>query len=145
MRISQVQARRRFAGTRVARLATADRAARPHLVPVTFAVHPEDEPGDGEDLIVTAVDHKPKSTPALRRLRNITENPEVSLLADEYDDDWSRLWWARADGRAELGEAAGHPGLVAALVSKYSQYGERSPAGTLIIVRVHRWSGWCAA
>jgi PPOX class probable F420-dependent enzyme len=54
------------------------------------------------DQIFTAVDHKPKTTANLKRLRNIMENPLVSVLADHYSDDWSDLWWARADGRAAI-------------------------------------------
>ena len=73
------EARVRFAGARVARLATTGSDGQPHLVPITFAV-------DG-DLICTAVDYKPKTTPNLRRLRNIQQNPRVALLADHYADD----------------------------------------------------------
>lgn len=130
------QARQEFAGARVARLATATEQARPHLVPVTFAVT--------GDVVVTAVDHKPKRTTSLKRLRNITENSRVSLLADHYEDDWSRLWWARADGEASLADAADHPELVAALATKYEQYRQQRPSATLIVVRVHRWTGWAA-
>lgn len=54
------------------------------------------------DLIFFAVDHKPKRSTGLRRLRNIAENPAVAVIADQYADDWSTLWWARADGRAEI-------------------------------------------
>ena len=70
---------------RVARLATVSATGQPHLVPVTFAV-------DG-DMIYTAVDHKPKTTTRLRRLANIAANPQVTLLADHYADDWDQLWW----------------------------------------------------
>lgn len=136
MRISREQARAWFGQARVARLASADADGRPHLVPVVFAVRGE--------VVVTAVDHKPKRTPDLKRLRNIAANPEVSLLADHYSDDWDRLWWARADGTAELAATADHPDLVSALVDKYSQYRRTPPSGTLIVVRVHRWSGWAA-
>lgn len=136
MRISHEQARYWFRTARVARLATADPGARPHLVPVTFAV-------DG-DVLVTAVDHKPKSTTALRRLRNIEQNPQVTLLADDYSEDWDQLWWARADGAAEVVAAARHPELVELLAAKYEQYRERPPCLTLIVVRVERWSGWSA-
>ncbi|GAA3437308.1 hypothetical protein GCM10018954_069220 [Kutzneria kofuensis] len=78
----------RFARARVARLATAGADGRPHLVPVTFAVH--------DDTVVIAVDHKPKTTTNLRRLRNIRENGQVSLLVDHYDEDWRQLWWVRS-------------------------------------------------
>jgi PPOX class probable F420-dependent enzyme len=131
-------ARRRFVGARVARLATAAADGTPHLVPVTFAV-------DG-DTIVTAVDHKPKRTRALKRLANIEANPRVALLADEYSDDWSALWWARADGTARVVESgADLERAVARLVERYEQYRERPPAGPAIVVTVARWSGWTAA
>ncbi|MEE1762531.1 TIGR03668 family PPOX class F420-dependent oxidoreductase [Streptomyces sp. SP18BB07] len=91
MRLSPLVARERFAAAPVARLATADASGVPHAVPVTFAVR------DG--LLYFAVDHKPKSTWQLRRLRNIRANPSVTVLVDHYADDWSTLWWARADGR----------------------------------------------
>ena len=94
MGLTEGEARTRLAAARVARLATADRDGQPHLVPVTFAV-------DG-DLIYTAVDHKPKTTANLRRLRNIRENPRVALLADYYAEDWVALWWVRVDGRASI-------------------------------------------
>ncbi|NYI82460.1 PPOX class probable F420-dependent enzyme [Saccharopolyspora hordei] len=103
-------------------------------MPITFAV--------AGDVVVTAVDHKPKRTTQLRRLRNVVENPQVTVLADHYDDDWDRLWWVRADGRAEVADAPDHPDLVAALVAKYPQYREERPNGRLIVVRVDRWSGW---
>lgn len=134
MRTSPQEARSAFEHARVARLATASRDSRPHVVPITFATR--------ADRIVTAIDHKPKSTRNLRRLRNIAENPTVAVLADHYDDDWSQLWWARADGVADITEAAGHPDLVAALTEKYDQYRQHSPDGLLIVIRVRRWSGW---
>ena len=54
------------------------------------------------DWIFHVVDHKPKRTTNLKRLRNILENPRVSVLADHYSDQWEELWWVRADGRALL-------------------------------------------
>lgn len=135
MRLDSQCARQRFAAASVARLATADTDAVPHVVPVTFAV-------DG-DAIVFAVDHKPKTTTALRRLRNIDANPAVSLLVDHYEDDWTRLWWARADGNAEV--RAEDPPAVALLTSKYPAYMERPPEGPVVRIDVSRWSGWSAA
>ena len=135
MRLSAPEARRRLAGARVARLATAAADGQPHVVAVTFAV-------DG-DLIYTAVDHKPKTTTNLRRLRNITENPQVSLLADHYSDDWATLWWARADGRASiLTGAADIEGPVALLTARYPPYQATPPEGPVIAITATRWSGW---
>lgn len=114
---------------------------RPHLVPVTFAVLGEE--------IVFAVDHKPKRTTDLRRLRNIMANPAVCFLADGYDEDWDRLWWVRADGTAEVSDAAGgHDGTaeaVDALCAKYPQYRSNRPSGPLVRTTVTRWSGWTAS
>jgi PPOX class probable F420-dependent enzyme len=130
------EARRRFTAARVARLATAGADGRPHLVPVCFAV-------DG-DTIYSAVDEiKPKATMRLRRLANVAENPSVSLLVDHYDDDWSALWWVRADGRARVLEAA--PDAVALLVARYSQYRDAPPGGPVLSVDVERWTGWSAS
>lgn len=128
-------ARRMFEDARVARLATVDPEGRPHLVPVTFAVQ--------NQRVVTAVDHKPKRSTDLRRLRNIRTNPYVSLLADHYEDDWTRLWWSRADGRAEVAEdGPDRTAALDALAAKYPQYRDRRPAGPVILVEVTHWSGW---
>ncbi|MEU9344955.1 TIGR03668 family PPOX class F420-dependent oxidoreductase [Streptomyces sp. NPDC048278] len=130
------EARRRFAAARVARLATADDRGRPHLVPVVFARY-------GADGIVTAVDHKPKTTPDLKRLRNIAVQPAVCLLVDAYDENWDRLWWVRADGEARVVPAG--PAVVGPLCEKYPQYRERPPSGAVVLVTVSRWTGWQAA
>jgi len=135
MRLSEWEARRRLAGARVARLATATATGRPHLVPVTFAV-------DG-DRIYTAVDGKPKTTANLRRLRNIAENPQVSLLADHYSDDWRTLWWARADGCAAiLTGAADIQRPICLLTARYPQYRASRPGGPVIAIAVTRWTAW---
>lgn len=106
-------------------------------MPVTFAL-------DG-DLLYTAVDAKPKTTTALRRLRNIRANPLVALLADHYQEDWERLWWARADGLAAIVAGPETAGPARLLAERYPQYRENPPAGPVIRVAVSRWSGWAAA
>jgi PPOX class probable F420-dependent enzyme len=106
-------------------------------VPITFALL-------DERTLVTAVDHKPKRTTALRRLANIEANPRVSVLVDHYESDWERLWWVRADGRATV-EKAAPAGAAEALAQRYEQYRERSPQGPFIIVEIQRFSSWSAA
>jgi len=135
VRLTEEEAQVRLGGARVARLATAGGDGQPHLVPVTFAV-------DG-DLIYTAVDHKPKKSTNLRRLRNIRENPRVALLADHYDEDWDLLWWVRVDGWASVVEeedALQDP--LDVLSERYQQYRDRRPGGPVIVIQVDRWKGW---
>jgi PPOX class probable F420-dependent enzyme len=137
MRLDGDQARRRLAAARVARLATVGGPGSPHLVPVTFAV--------AGDRIFTAVDAKPKTTRDLRRLRNIRDNPRVAVLADHYDEDWSRLWWVRADGRASiLDDPDDMAGPIGLLTGRYPQYRHSPPAGPVICVVVDHWAGWAA-
>jgi PPOX class probable F420-dependent enzyme len=129
--------RRRFGAAAHAYLATAGADQAPHLVPVTFALV--------ADEVVVVVDHKPKRTAALRRLRNIRENPRVCFLVDEYAADWARLWWVRADARAQvIVEGTRHDAAVAQLQARYPQYRDRVPTGPVIVARVHRWTGWLA-
>ena len=131
------EARARFAAARVARLATADGAGRPHLVPIAFAV-------DGE-TIYSAVDAKPKRSRALRRLANVRENPAVSLLVDHWDEeDWERLWWVRADGEGRV-LAADEPEAVRAVGLLRERYPRQREAGDVLAVDVARWSGWAAS
>jgi PPOX class probable F420-dependent enzyme len=135
--VTAARARERFATARVARLATADRSGRPHLVPVVFAVE--------GDRVYTAVDAKPKRTTALRRLANVRENPAVALLVDHYeDDDWDALWWVRADGHGRVlePEAPEAQRAVALLAQRYPQ---QRATGVVLTVDVERWSGWAAA
>jgi len=135
VRLTEEDARARLTAARVARLATTGADGQPHLVPVTFAV-------DGE-LIYVAVDHKPKTTVNLRRLRNIRENPRVAVLADHYAQDWDTLWWVRADGRASVmsaEDAIRRP--LDLLAARYEQYREDRPEGPVIVIRVQRWTGW---
>ncbi|MFD8533948.1 TIGR03668 family PPOX class F420-dependent oxidoreductase [Streptosporangium canum] len=133
--MDELQARARFRDARVARLATADARGRPHLVPVTFDL-------DG-DTVAFAVDHKPKRTTDLRRLRNIAANDRVCLLVDHYDDDWTRLWWVRADGRARVaGDGADRERALARLAERYPQYRDRPPRGPVVLIAVESWTSW---
>jgi PPOX class probable F420-dependent enzyme len=126
-----------FADSPVAMLATVGPDSAPHVVPVVFAVH--------ADVIYTAVDAKRKSTRRLRRLINIESNPRVSLLVDHYADDWSQLWWVRADGLAAIhysGEEMANG--YALLRRKYVQYQRIALDGPVVTVEVQRWSSWQA-
>lgn len=130
-------ARRRLAAARVARLGTVTDDGRPHLVPCCFALV-------DDDTVVTAVDAKPKSTLALRRLANVRAHPHASVLVDHYDDgDWSLLWWVRVDGTARvLDDGPERDRAVAALVARYAQYRRTPPPGAVIAVAVTTWRAW---
>ena len=127
--------RTRVVRASVARLATVRPDGHPHIVPITFAL-------DG-DTIVTAVDHKPKTTTALQRLANIEANPVASVLIDHYEDDWSRLWWVRGDGTPRvLAAGAGREKAIERLVDKYAPYRDNPPDGPVISLFVDRWLSW---
>jgi PPOX class probable F420-dependent enzyme len=134
----------RFTQSPIARLATITPDGTPHLVPVVFAV--DADPQDGHDVVYTAVDAKPKTTHRLRRLLNIESNPQVSLLVDHYADDWTQLWWVRADGVAAIhadGQAMDTGYRL--LRAKYRQYQSVPLNGPVIAIIVRRWSSWQAA
>lgn len=100
---------------RVGRLATANAAGQPLVVPVCFAVV--------GDHLYWAVDAKPKQTRHLRRLRNIGENPRVSLVVDEWNEDWRRLRWVIVEGQAAaVADGDERARALDALVTKYAQY-----------------------
>jgi PPOX class probable F420-dependent enzyme len=125
---------------RVARLGTADRGARPLVIPVCFAF-------DGRH-VYTAIDAKPKRNRELRRLRNIAENPRSSLVVDHWDEDWTRLMWVLVEGRAEIiTEGAERVRALELLLAKYPQYRDMDLARTagpaIRIAPEHvRWWRW---
>lgn len=126
--------------SRIGRLATADARGRPLVVPVCYVF-------DGA-ACYSAIDAKPKQATGrrLRRIRNIEENPHVSLVVDEYDEDWTRLRYVIVEGRATLltgGVEFTH--AVDALVVKYAQYramGLDRHAGLLIKIAPERILHW---
>ncbi len=131
--------RRRVEGAPVGRLATVRPDGRPHLVVVTFAWL-------GAETLVSAVDAKPKRSTELQRLRNIEQSPAASLLVDHYDDDWTRLWWVRLDGDAEVVRAEPHrTEAVRPLVAKYAAYRDAPPAGPAIVLHVRSCRSWSAS
>ena len=125
---------------RVARLATADGAGAPHVVPVCFAY-------DGQCLYIP-VDRKAKSvTPGgLKRVRNIMSNPRVSLVVDGYYEDWSRLYFVLISGHAEmLGSGGEYRTSLGILSRKYAQYvkmGLEDAGLPVIKITPERISSW---
>jgi PPOX class probable F420-dependent enzyme len=126
-----------FSAAPAAALATINPDGAPHLVPVVFAVH--------RDTVYTAVDAKRKSTQRLRRLANIEADPRVCLIVDHYADDWSQLWWVRADGEAAIHHSGDEMAAGYALLrQKYPQYQRLELDGPVITIAVRKWSSWQA-
>jgi PPOX class probable F420-dependent enzyme len=121
----------------VGRFATVRADGRAHVVPICFVIT--------DDVVHTAVDHKPKRHNRLQRVSNVAATGTASLLIDTYDDDWSRLWWVRLDGRARIAdEAAEIEWALRSLREKYPQYRDHPPAGPFVALDIHEWVGWSA-
>ena len=127
--------RARVAEALVARLATVRPDGRPHVVPCCFVL--------SDEVLYSAVDAKPKSTRALRRLDNIRADPSVAVLVDHYADDWETLWWVRLDGRARIVDSGSEfDQALQLLAAKYEQYVRDPPLGPVIAVDITRWQAW---
>src|SRR5918996_552870 len=130
--------RARVAGARVARLATTEAGAAPHLVPICYALE--------GDVLYSAVDEKPKRSKRLKRLANIRAHPGATVLVDHYEEDWTRLWWVRLRGEARvLEEGPERDRALGLLAGKYDQYRAEPPTGPVIALDVAEWRGWSAA
>jgi len=134
--VSEHQARF-LASCRVGHLATANARATPHVVPVCFIV--------SDMTLYITIDQKPKGdVRALKRLRNIIENPVAVFVADRWDEDWTRLGWVMLRGPAEiLAGGAEHDRAQALLRSRYPQYREMELDGLPVIaLRIERVTSW---
>jgi PPOX class probable F420-dependent enzyme len=123
---------------RIAHLATADRSGQPHAVPICFVFD--------DKYFYSPIDEKPKRTaPAkLKRLRNIAENPQVSLVIDHYDENWGKLAYVLITGAARVMQRGQkHRRAVTLLRRKYSQYRtmaiDRRP---IIVIKPQRIIVW---
>jgi PPOX class probable F420-dependent enzyme len=127
----------RLTTARVARLATTDADGRPHVVPIVFAI-------DG-DTLYSAVDRKPKRSRRLRRIENARARPDVTVLVDHYEDDWSGLWWIRLRGTARvLDDGSERERALALLRDKYPQYVVEPPDGPVLAIDVTERREWHA-
>src|ERR1700739_1362644 len=118
---------------RVARLATLDSRRGAHIVPVCFAY-------DGK-VFYTAIDRKPKrvAPERLTRVRNILAVPQVALLIDQFDEDWTQLWYILIRGKGNLLPMHGHKERAWALRklrAKYPQYAGRMLPNDAPIIRI---------
>ncbi len=123
---------------RAGHLATSDKKGRPHVIPFCYVF-------DGE-FIYSVLDGKPKTRPLrqLRRVRNILENPQVSLVIDHYEEDWSRLHYVLVSGEASLLEAGDEWfRAIVMLREKYAQYQEMDLDNSPVIkINPTRYFSW---
>src|SRR6516162_8425387 len=123
--------------SRVGHLATADARGAPHVVPVCFVAC--------ENTLYITVDQKPKGAPrALKRLRNLAENPAAAVVVDRWDEDWTRLGWVMLRGPAEiLANGAEHDRAQSLLRARYPQYrGMALDDLPVIAIRIARVTSW---
>ena len=132
------QQRRFLEAQRVARLATANAAGRPHVVPICYAL--------AGDTVYFTIDEKPKRKPgaALKRLANLRENPFAALVVDRYDEDWTRLAWLLLQGRAEvLPSGPEHDRAQTALRARYPQLAAMRIAHLPVVaIRIDHTTSW---
>jgi PPOX class probable F420-dependent enzyme len=125
---------------RVARLATIDSEFKPHVVPVVFVF-------DGNHFFIP-LDEKRKTTKPerLKRIKNIQYNPDVALLIDQYDEDWTKLAFVMIQGKASV--ASKREGNVQVrqaykkLMTKYIQYQTVGIGEMCIIITPKKVASW---
>lgn len=134
-RMDEQEMRRRFAQARVSRIGTIDERGRAHMVPIVHVL-------DG-DTLYSSTDAGPRP---VKRLRNLARDPRATVLVDDYDEDWARVWWVRARGTGRAIE--GGPEWEHAqrlLHEKYPQFGDtpdEEGAGPVMAIDVEEWTGW---
>jgi PPOX class probable F420-dependent enzyme len=135
--MDEARMRQLVATARVGRLATLGPGGRLHLVPTCFAL-------DG-NVLYSAVDEKPKRSRQLQRIENVRAHPEVAVLVDHYEEDWSRLWWVRLRGSGRVVEHGREFELALRLLAeKYEHYRQRPPPGPVLAIEIDEWRGWSA-
>lgn len=140
MKLAENEARARLAAHDHGILCTVHAERGVDAVPVVYVV-------DDDGYVGVPVDRvKPKASLRLQRERNLEADPRAALLVEHWDrDDWSRLWWVRAELRwqadADTGRAAA---LAAGLAGRYPQYRDQ-PFARVLVLRVEGVTGWVAA
>lgn len=137
MRLNEDDARTRLAAHDHAILCTFHRERGIDAVPVCFAVN-------GDDVGVPIDTIKPKASSRLQRERNLESDPRATLLVEQWDpDDWSQLWWVRAELRWQPDAADRGSTLASLLDDRYAQYRDR-PFSRVLVLQVVGVSGWTA-
>ncbi len=138
MRLADDEARARLAAHDHGILCTVHPERGVDAVPVAYAV-------DDDGYVGVPIDRvKPKASSRLQRERNLEADPRGMLLVDHWDrDDWSRLWWVRAELRSEDADDRA-AALAALLAERYPQYRDQ-PFDRVLVLRIVGLTGWAAA
>jgi PPOX class probable F420-dependent enzyme len=125
---------------RVARLATIDSEFKPYLVPVVFVF-------DGTHFFIPIDEKRKTAKPEkLKRIKNIQHNPNVALLIDEYNEDWTRLAFVMIQGKASIAsKTEGNLQVQEAykkLITKYLQYQKVGIGEMCIIIAPEKVISW---
>jgi len=140
MRLDEQEARSRLREHVHGVLCTLHARRGPDPQPVVYAVSDDGHVGVPIDTV------KPKSSSRLQREDNLAADPRGSLLVEHWDpDDWSRLWWVRA----ELQHVADPPEalideLVDRLAGTVPQYADK-PFHRVLVCRIEAVTGWSAS
>jgi PPOX class probable F420-dependent enzyme len=123
---------------RVGHLACSTKDGNPLVIPICFAF--------AGSVVFTPIDEKPKRTRplALRRVSNITENPNVCFIVDEYAEDWRKLQYVLVIGHATLAKQGEEfTRALTLLRKKYKQYSsmklETRPLIRIEPLRIKAW------
>jgi PPOX class probable F420-dependent enzyme len=140
MRLADEEARARLAAHDHGVLCTVHSERGADAVPVVYAV-------DDDGYVGVPIDRvKPKASSQLQRERNLEADPRATLLVEHWDrDDWSRLWWVRAELRSQADAGAARlAALAARLAGRYPQYRDQ-PFDRVLVLRIVAVSGWAAS
>ena len=140
MRLAQDEARARLAAHDHGILCTVHAERGVDAVPVAYVV-------DDDDYVAVPIDLvKPKASLRLQRERNLEADPRATLLIEHWDpDDWSQLWWVRAElGWQGDGDARRMADLAARLAERYTQYLDQ-PFARVLMLRIVGLTGWAGA
>jgi PPOX class probable F420-dependent enzyme len=125
---------------RVARLATIDSEFKPHVVPVVFVFD------DNHFFIPVDEKRKTAKPERLKRIKNIKDNPNVALLIDQYDEDWTKLAFVLIQGKASVArKREGNVQVIQAykkLTTKYIQYQTVGVGEMCIIITPKKVASW---
>jgi PPOX class probable F420-dependent enzyme len=137
MRLDTIDCQKRMDSSMFGVLGTVDPDRGTHLVPVVFAV-------SGDELAIPIDTVKPKQTRQLRRISNLGLDARASLVVDHRSDDWTELWWVRAD-LGFLGTQDHTNGWPTRLANRYPQYRKQGTVGSLLLFTIRSLTGWAAA